>query len=302
MSNWIAVDWGTSNLRVWLVGNDGTILDNRSSDRGMGSLAPEDFEGVLVELVADWLGEGVTEAVACGMIGARQGWVEAPYAAVPCRPSQNQSIDAPCADPRLSVRILPGLSQTTPAPDVMRGEETQVAGFLAANPRFDGVVCLPGTHTKWVQVSAKEVVGFQTYMTGEMFALLSKQSVLRHSLGGKEWDQAAFIEALDDMLSHPAGLGTQLFKLRAAELLLGQASGIARAKLSGMLIGLELAGARSFWLGQNIALIGDAALCKNYAVALEHQGVPTRIVDATEMTLAGLTAAYLHNKDACHEP
>jgi 2-dehydro-3-deoxygalactonokinase len=87
-------------------------------------------------------------------------------------------------DPRLRVSILPGLKQAVP-PDVMRGEETQIAGFLAAAPGFDGVLCLPGTHAKWVQISAEEVVSFRTFMTGELFDLLSTQSVLRHSIAGE---------------------------------------------------------------------------------------------------------------------
>jgi phosphonate metabolism protein PhnN/1,5-bisphosphokinase (PRPP-forming) len=92
---------------------------------------------------------------------------------------------------RLSVHVAPGLRQGKPA-DVMRGEETQIAGFLALNPNWDGVICLPGTHSKWVHISAGEVVSFQTFLTGEMFALLSQASVLRHGMQGDGWDDAAF--------------------------------------------------------------------------------------------------------------
>jgi len=297
MTNWIAVDWGTSNLRVWHLDDD-KLLDARASDRGMGALAPAEFEGALLELVGDWLPAGqVTQAVACGMVGARQGWIEAPYAPVSCKPGEGGSVMAPTTDPRLSVRILPGLSQTRPAPDVMRGEETQIAGYLAVSPDFDGVVCLPGTHTKWAHVSAGEVVSFQTFLTGEMFALLSKKSVLRHSIGGDGWDDAAFSAALDDAMTRPATVNAQLFALRAADLLKGQGAGTARARLSGLLIGLELAGAKPYWLGREVVLIGDARLCRNYAAGLAEQGVLTRTEDATAMTLAGLAAAYLGNKE-----
>lgn len=293
MSDWIAIDWGTSNLRVWRVGENGEIRDHRQSDKGMGQLEPAGFEPVLLSLVDDWLNaDVVTRAVACGMVGARQGWIEAPYAAVPCKPEQADGVRAPVTDPRLSVTILPGLSQITPSANVMRGEETQIAGYLAANPRFDGVICMPGTHTKWVHVSAGEVISFQTCMTGELFALLSKQSVLRHSLSGDGWSDDAFDAALSECLTRPASLGVRLFELRAADLLQGQSAGEAKARLSGMLIGLELASAKPYWLGQQVVLIGDAGLCALYQKGLGTQGVAATLADATAMTLAGLGAAY----------
>ncbi len=295
MSDWIAIDWGTSNLRVWLVGGDGEVLDHRQSDQGMGQLESAGFEPALISLVDDWLEDGaVTKAVACGMVGARQGWIEAPYAAVPCKPEQAESILAPVGDPRLSVSLLPGLSQTSPSANVMRGEETQIAGYLAAHPSFDGVICMPGTHTKWVHVSAGEVVSFQTCMTGELFALLSNKSVLRHSMTGEGWNEPDFDEALQECLARPALISARLFELRAADLLFGQDAGTARARLSGMLIGLELASSKPYWLGQEVALIGDAALCALYQRGLSAQGVPSKCADATAMTLAGLSAAFKH--------
>ena len=138
--------------------------------------------------------------IACGMVGARQGWIEAPYSQVPCAPVGLSMIKPVVEDTRLDVSILPGLSQTDPA-DVMRGEETQIAGYLAENPGFDGVLCLPGTHTKWAHISAGEVVSFRTFMTGELFALVSSQSVLRHSVGAG-WDGPAYRSAVSDAREH----------------------------------------------------------------------------------------------------
>ena len=120
---------------------------------------------------------------------------------------------APSTDPRLDVRVIPGLKQTSPA-DVMRGEETQIAGYLAGNPGFDGVLCLPGTHSKWVQVSAGEVVSFRTFMTGEMFALLARTSVLRLTVG-EGWHDAAFADAVADSMARPEALSQRLFSIRA---------------------------------------------------------------------------------------
>jgi 2-dehydro-3-deoxygalactonokinase len=286
---WIAVDWGTSNLRAWAMGPGGLVLAEAASDDGMGKLTRDGFEPALLRLIADWL-TGHPPVLACGMVGSRQGWCEAPYRAVPCSPLDRAAlVAAPTTDPRLSVHIAPGLKQTAPA-DVMRGEETQIAGALALMPGYDGILCLPGTHSKWAQISAGEVVSFQTYMTGEMFALLSEASVLRHGMQGGGWDDAAFDAAVSDALSRPERLGARLFSLRAEGLLAGLAPAAALARLSGLLIGTELAAARPYWLGQRVTLVGAAKLSAAYAKALKSQGVDAQHLSVTDCTLAGLAS------------
>lgn len=289
---WIAADWGSSHLRLWLVAADGTVLDRIQSDRGMGRIGPDDYEPTLLALIGDRLPAGrTTPVICCGMAGARQGWIEAGYAAVPCPPSGwNQAVRPRLSDPRLTVAILPGLSQARPA-DVMRGEETQIAGFLAAHPGFDGVLCLPGTHCKWAHLSAGEVVSFRSFMTGELFALLATQSVLRHSIADRGSDGAAFAAAVDHAMARPAAVAADLFSLRAESLLGGLDPVSARSRLSGLLIGIELAAARPYWLGQDVAIIGAGGLADAYAAALLAQGLNARRTDADLMTLAGLAAA-----------
>lgn len=286
---WVAVDWGTSNLRLWLIASNGDVLEQRQSDQGMGSLSPDEFEPVLEGLLRDITGS-LLPVICCGMVGSRQGWVEAPYVSVPCKAP---TIDAATRfkTDRFDVFILPGVKQDSPA-DVMRGEETQIAGFLAAEPDFDGVVCLPGTHAKWVHISAGELVSYRTFMTGEIFALLSGQSVLRHSVSGDGWDQAAFDTALSEAISRPSDLAGRLFSLRAQSLLNGMTADTGRAALSGLLIGAELAAAKPYWLGQEVAIIGASSIAKAYETALKSQGVQVRIMAADTLTLAGLTAAY----------
>jgi 2-dehydro-3-deoxygalactonokinase len=289
-ADWIAVDWGSSNLRAWAMAPDGGVAAEAGAGTGAVGLGPEGFEPALLALVGGWLGAGRTDVLICGMAGARGGWVEAPYAVVPCAPGPAAFARAPTADPRLAVRILPGLRQDSPA-DVMRGEETQIAGLLAGEPRFDGVACLPGTHTKWCHLSAGEVVSFTSYMTGEIFALLASQSVLRKTLGTEGWSDADFAEAVEDGLARPERVASRLFGLRAEALLHGLAPERARARLSGLLIGAELAGARPYWLGREVVLIGATALADAYRTALGLGGLTARVVDATEMTRAGLAAA-----------
>jgi len=289
---WIAVDWGTSHVRLWPMDSRDRPLTRIDSDKGMGVLTPEAYEPTLLDLLSPWI-TGPTEVLVCGMAGARQGWAEAPYAAAPCPPPVTGTRVA-TQDPRLSVTLLPGIKQDQPA-DVMRGEETQIGGFLAQEPNFDGILCLPGTHTKWAHLSAGEVVSFRTFMTGELFALLSQASVLRHTVG-TGWDEAAFLEALADAMSKPAQFAGRLFGLRAEGLLHEAAPNVQRARLSGMLIGLELAAARPYWLGQDVAILGEDGIAAPYLAALGAQGASARRVASEELTLAGLTAAYVRLK------
>lgn len=293
--DWIAVDWGTSNLRAWAMAANGTVLADAESDEGMGKLTRDGFEPALLRLIGPWL-DGHPPVIACGMVGSRQGWVEAPYRAVPCTPLDRAAlIPAPTVDPRLNVMIAPGLMQAQPA-DVMRGEETQIAGALHLMPGYDGVLCLPGTHSKWAHVSAGEVVSFQTFMTGELFALLSTASVLRHGMQGAGWDNEAFDTAVSDALSRPERLGARLFSLRAQGLITGLSPEAARSRLSGLLIGMELAGAKPYWLGQPVTLIGAEKLSAAYARALAAQGVEAQRLSVTDCTLAGLASLSPQHK------
>lgn len=290
MVEWIAVDWGTTNLRAFAM-QGATVVAQAMSDEGMGRLDRDGFEPALLRLITPWLTEGkVTDVVACGMVGSRQGWHEAPYRTVPCAPLDPQTlVAAPTRDGRIRVRLVPGLKQAQPA-DVMRGEETQIAGTLAIIPRFDGVVCLPGTHSKWAHLSAGEVVSFQTFMTGEMFALLSQASVLRHGMQGEGWDDAAFDAGVADALARPERIGAKLFGIRAEGLIAGLSAAAARARLSGLLIGMELAAARPYWLGQAVVIVGSEGISGSYARALRTLGVEARLVTGGDAVLAGLAA------------
>ena len=288
--DWIAIDWGTSNLRAWAMGAGGVLAEARSED-GMGRLARDDFEAALLRLIGPWLSGPQVAVLACGMVGSRQGWFEAPYRAVPCAPLQAGALVAvPVKDPRIKVQIAPGLKQMHPA-DVMRGEETQIAGALALYPDFDGAICLPGTHSKWAQISAGEVVSFQTFLTGELFALLSEQSVLRHGMIGKEWDEAAFDHGVAEGLLRPERLSANLFRLRAEGLIADLGPAAARARLSGLLIGAELAASKAYWLGTRVALVGSSTLTGLYARALASQAVTAETLAAKDCTIAGLAYA-----------
>lgn len=290
--DWIAVDWGTSNLRAWAMVDDRAVAMVTAA-AGMGGLERHQFEPVLLSAIEPWLdADRTTDVVACGMVGARQGWQEVPYAPVPTPPILGSAMGKiATSDSRIAVNVVHGLSQTEPA-DVMRGEETQVAGLLALEPDFAGWACLPGTHSKWADIRDGRVRSFRTFMTGELFALLAKQSVLRHSMGETDaLDAAAFGDAVHEMAEHPADLSSLLFGIRAAGLLGGDGVPDARSRLSGLLIGSEVAAMQPQWAGGEVVLIGADQLSDRYAAALHRLGGKARSIDAQDCTLAGLVAA-----------
>ena len=268
------------------------VLGRIASDHGMGGLDQGGYESVLLDLIGPWLTpRRTTPVIACGMVGAREGWVEAGYASAPCPPfGEAPPRRAPTRDRRIEVHVIPGVKQEQPR-DVMRGEETLVAGVLAGWPDFDGVLCLPGTHTKWVRVSAGTLLHFTTFMTGELFGLLAGRSVLRHTVGARGGDRAAFLEAADIGSARPEEVPGQLFTLRAEALIGTLAPESARARLSGLLVGMELAATRRYWCEYDLAIVGSTSLGTAYAAALGAQGRAATTVDAETTAIAGLTHA-----------
>ena len=287
----IAADWGTSNLRIWGIDHRGQVIGTINNGKGMASLIPSEFEPYLISLIESWLpkeGNAKCPIIICGMAGAKNGWKEAAYLKAPCPPiNKKKIIQVETDDQRISVSIVPGIMQTSP-PDVMRGEETQIAGYLSKNPDFDGIICLPGTHTKWAHISANEIVSFKTFMTGEIFLSLSERSILKTSVQSNDFDSTSFLEAFEYTYSNPALLSSKLFGLRAADLLENTSTKFLKSKLSGYLIGCELAGAKSYWLGQNIIMIGNNDLCILYQKALKKLGMNATIENTQNVTLDGL--------------
>ena len=294
-SYWLAADWGTSYLRVWVIDKRGTVIERLKANCGMAHISSDQYEKEFLKLVEPLLSENeLTKVICCGMAGSQQGWCETLYLQVPCKPhSVDHARQVKTMDARIQVYILPGIKQISP-PDVMRGEETQIKGFLSLNKDFDGIICLPGTHTKWVHVSAGELVSFQTFMTGEIFSLLSKQSVLKHNMNYDSWDSDIFLSSVGDSISQPAVFSSALFSMRAKSLVSTGANKFAQnfSRLSGLLIGMELVASRPYWLGQNVAVIGDTKIANAYFEALKGQGIHLMMANAERMTLEGLKSAY----------
>ncbi|CAM5450984.1 putative 2-dehydro-3-deoxygalactonokinase DgoK1 [Mycolicibacterium aubagnense] len=296
-----AVDWGTTRLRAWLLAHDGKVLAERRGDDGLITAREAGFSNVLEQHLAAMDAPATLPVVICGMAGSRQGWIEAPYVDVPAPINAILQGAIRVPDAARDVRIVPGLAQRlADAPDVMRGEETQLAGAdLPA--RGQHLVCMPGTHSKWVVVDDGAVTGFGTWPTGELFSVLASHSILRHSLG----EQPAAVAADDDgfrywcrQALHDGGdISSRLFAIRAAGLLQDLKSAEAAARLSGLLIGGEIASAKRHYgsAGGPVVLVGSGALAALYAEALELAGLQVRSVDADAAVRAGLFAAAREN-------
>ena len=288
------VDWGTSSFRLWHLSAAEKILNEKSSDQGMSRLSREEFEPVLERHLSDLGIAATTPVVVCGMAGAAQGWKNAPYLDVPTRLDGLFRGAIKVGTGNREVRILPGLAQIPPlSPDVIRGEETLLLG-AKLNGLDNGLLCLPGTHSKWVKVEQGAVTSFSTVMTGEVFELVSKHSTLSHFLGGASAgleEQAAFCDAVAEAMEKPEAILSALFSIRAIPLLLGESevSGMP-ARLSGLLIGSEVASMRSI-VSDKVHLVSDGPLAAAYEKALGLAGLKIEKVNAREMVLAGLISA-----------
>ena len=292
ISSFVVVDWGTSSFRGWLMAADGAALAETRGGEGMLHCAGGvGFAPVLRDHLGRLGAPAGAPVLICGMAGARQGWIEAPYLKVPTRLDALHEgavrIDAPG-----DIRILPGVAQArADRPDVMRGEETQLLGVT--EPDFTGLVCIPGTHSKWIRIEAGAIVEFSTYMTGELFSVIGQHSILTHAIeNSAPSDSEAFRAGLSTALATPTALTASLFRLRAAQLLGFEQRGDGGARLSGLLIGTELADAtRRHGSPASVRLIAAGALGRLYEAALSAQGFYVKTVDAVQASRLGLAKA-----------
>lgn len=292
----VALDWGSSSLRAYLLGEGGQILDRRSEPWGILQLPEGDFRSAFDRITAGWSSASApVPAIASGMVGSAQAWVEAAYVDLPAGAEQLARGLAPVPDTPL--RIVPGIAQRGSSPDVMRGEETQIVGALTAKPELgDALVVLPGTHSKWVRLSAGRVREFTTYMTGELFAVLRAHSILGRlapvGTGDSGAGDAAFARGVLAAQRSAGGLAPLLFSARASVLVGDLPAASSLEFLSGLLIGDELRAGLA--AGQApAALIGDPALCARYVAALEQLGI-SDVPILADAAPAGLWAIAQH--------
>ncbi|HLA72073.1 MAG TPA: 2-dehydro-3-deoxygalactonokinase [Steroidobacteraceae bacterium] len=292
----IAGDWGTSQLRLYLCDAANNVLEARVA-RGAAAARGE-HEQVLDGEIAGWENSaGPLPVVLCGMIGSSIGWVQAPYLPAPADP---QGLAAACVSLRGGrVLIVPGVSCSNclAAPDVMRGEETQILGALKLDPRLrigQHLVCLPGTHTKWVVVRGGAIVEFLTAPTGELFELLSKHSVMvRDGADERAMNDTAFEAGLERVRALPGvELLHRIFEVRSRRLLAQMPPEDAASYMSGLLIGSDVAGAARVFADEirdkPVYLIAAPGLVRAYSTALRAFGLAPDVIDGGSASLAGL--------------
>ena len=282
----IGIDWGTTSLRAYRL-QGRTIIDRRQSQSGITTIPAGAFPETLRTLIADWLADGETHILMAGMVGSRQGWVEAPYLPCPADPAALAAalVEIPFGD--LHLAIVPGLTHRDVAgiPEVMRGEETQLAGATTR----DALFCLPGTHSKWATVERGIVTGFTTAMTGEIFAALRHHTILGRMMADGPPDDEAFRRGIARARSE-GGLLHHLFGIRTLGLFGELTETAAPAYLSGLLIGTEIAAIAPT---QEVHLIGDPALCRLYALALAEFGLTSQL-EPPDLAASGLALIAEH--------
>lgn len=291
----VAVDWGTSSFRLWLVDRTGDVLAERRSDEGMMAAAKAGFPGVLQSHLAAVRAPEHVPVLVCGMAGAKTGWVEAGYVDTPAPLSAILKQAARVPGEARDIRILPGIAQRdTKAPDVMRGEETQLLGALGLDTAGEALVCMPGTHSKWVRVQDGTVAQFSTFITGELFSVVSRETILSLAVAGADEaeDVASFKAAVKAGYEAPAFAANLLFGARSRQLLFGGTPAAARETLSGTLIGVELAAGLSGSVPKaGITLIASGRLAMLYRLAFDALSVTVTPIDADEAVRRGLSMA-----------
>ena len=309
----IALDWGTTSLRAYKLAAGGVVLEQRALSSGImqlpktprvihGGECADGFELAFEEACGDWLeAQPDLPVIACGMVGSAQGWREAAYCETPANVATlGNSLQTLVSLRGTRVHIVPGVIQRSRLPNVMRGEETQVLGVLQNLPAEAGgdlLIGLPGSHSKWVEVVEGRITHFDTFMTGEVFAVLSEHSILgRTQQQGAAFDGLAFDRGVQVALSADGELGvlSTLFSARTLGLT-GELAPTAQADyLSGLMIGHELVALAAAQRRRrnsahlpSIILIGNAQLCARYGRALDACGF-ARVTLAEQATERGL--------------
>lgn len=280
----IALDWGTSSFRAYLLDGDGEIIDSFCGEDGILSSA-KNFEAVFKRYTGNWLDRKPDlPIIASGMIGSRQGWVEVPYIELPIGLNELAAgLKTYTTSEGVSIRFVPGVSSTeTVLPDVMRGEETQVFGALDSQ-EDKSLFVLPGTHSKWVRVEKGKLIDFRTFMTGELFQALRLNTILGRLMHDDIHDSDSFIQGVLQIHSDSANcenLMSTLFSVRTLGLFERIAPPFLASYLSGLLIGAEIRAAQDLGFHNDSLepiLVGSSELVSRYSLAFTTLGFQSRL-------------------------
>lgn len=283
-NGFIAIDWGTTNRRIYVLDCNRQCVDRFEDDKGILGVPAGGFDTEIASMRSRL---GDRPILLAGMIGSDRGWRQAPYAACPAGLGDLARAILWIEPGR--VGIVPGVSQLMPQADVMRGEEVQAIGAVAAGlVAKNAIICHPGTHAKWIVLTDGRIDSFATTMTGEVFGLLQHHSILAPQLVGDVAPGAAFDTGVEQALAGIDVLAS-LFSIRARHLL-GQASDDSSDYVSGLLIGADVSSALTRYPSGTIAVLGRPELCVLYEAALTAAGREARVIDGADAFIAGMTA------------
>mgnify|MGYP003626378698 CR=1 FL=1 len=294
--NWVAIDWGTTNFRAFLMSETGICVDKIEASKGLLSINDRQFSESLNQLLGAWhQSRNIKSILMAGMVGSKQGWVEAPYIEVPATPASfikaSISVDLDWGG---VAQIISGAccNNKFDLPDVMRGEEVQLIGLANLNKGNDFFAILNGTHSKHAIWKDGLLHSFNTIMTGELFSILTNYSILGKGLPKQSHDEAAFIVGVD--IGNKFPINQVLFSARTLQLFNKISPQYIESYISGLLIGSELSE-----LPQQTAcfIVGSQSLSEHYFNALKHLGHLPTIADGDECFLIGMTELYQLQKE-----
>lgn len=284
----IAVDWGTSNFRAFRLDDKGEILDRSSSSLGILRMGSVGFAEALRSQIVPWLDDGEKRILLSGMVGSRQGWVEAPYLPCPVGIADLAAAVVKVPFDGAEVLLIPGVAgaNSDGVPEVMRGEETEAMGILDLCDG-EGIVCFPGTHSKWIQLHERKIAGFVTYMTGEIYEALRTNTILGRTMSPHaSFHQAAFLRGIERS-ENSGGLLHHLFGVRTLTLMNQLEEEASSSYLSGLLIGHEVRSAMRE--PSLIHLVGASGLCSYYELAIKACG-GSATLEGEDASARGLAA------------
>lgn len=286
----IAIDWGSSSFRAFLLSGDGRILEQRRSNKGAFQIT--EYENTLAEMCGSWLADNGNLPIRMGgSIGSRNGWQETGYIECPVAPHDMKEAFVPVENSLgWDIAVLPGVSVTSGMAecDVMRGEEIQIFGAMQLLNQENGWFCLPGTHSKWCRVEKGQIVGISSFLTGEMYALLMKDGSLSSLVTTKDYDESAFRAGLQ-AIGQRQNLLKLLFRARAGVLLDQYQADQLPSFLSGALIGYEIDHAVDVLnTAEGVVIVASAELATRYQLALQERAQPVSTVAGEKAFLAGM--------------
>ena len=294
----IGINWGSTNFRAYRITADGVDVDRLESPAGIATLDRAGMVALIAQVAARW--PDVERRYASGMIGSNIGWVDAGYADCPVTADVLRAALRPCRIGDVDVTVVPGIAcrrARDGAPDIMRGEETELFGLLAshssAEPPLQGLVALPGTHTKWVRVADGSIVDFLTCMSGEIYDRLTAAGLLKSIVEGEAREGVVFARAVRTGFERGLGLAALLFGARARVIRGDLDRTDAASHLRGLLIGAEIADALSLFpqLARGMTpLIGSSAVGRLYHAALAELGFASRAIDSRLVACRGFLA------------